>query len=54
LSEPNRFPSYRDHFSTARGVQRLAKAERERRVVEGLTCGVAMAEIARREGITER
>ena len=31
-----------------------ARAERERRVVEGLRGGVAMAEIARREGITER
>ena len=30
------------------------KAERERRVIEGLKGGVAMAEIARREGITER
>lgn len=31
-----------------------ARAERERRVVEGLRGGLAMAEIARQEGISER
>ncbi len=39
----------------ARSVRsRPEKSERERRVIEGLKGGVAMAEIARREGITER
>ena len=38
----------------ARDAQRSAGAERQRRVVEGLRGGVAMAEIARREGIGER
>jgi hypothetical protein len=40
--------------SPPRGAQRAAKAERERPVVEGPSGGLAMAEIARREGITER
>jgi hypothetical protein len=56
LSEPCRVAlnPARNAFSAARNTCRSARAERERRVVEGLTCGVAMAEIARREGITVR
>ncbi len=56
MSEPDRFPSnpVRDRFSAAHGAQLAARAERERRVVEGLKGGVAMAEIARREGISVR
>src|SRR5271165_516480 len=37
-----------------RDAARSAKAGRERRVVEFLKAGLSMAEIARREGITER
>jgi hypothetical protein len=56
LSEPNRSPSnpVRHRPPDARGAQHSAKAEREQRVVEGLKGGVAMTEIARREGITVR
>ncbi len=56
LSDPeircDRAPAARDRVRSVRS--RPAKAERERRVVEGLKGGVAMAEIARREGISER
>ena len=56
LSEPDRLsPSpARNAFDAARDARRSARVERERRVVEGLKCGMAMAEIARREGITLR
>jgi DNA-binding CsgD family transcriptional regulator len=56
LSESNPFPSnpVRHRPPQARGAQHSAKAEREQRVVEGLKGGVAMTEIARREGITVR
>ena len=56
MSEPDRFPSRpaRNAFYAARDARRSARVERERRVVEGLKGGVAMAEIARREGITVR
>ena len=56
MSEPDRFPSnaVRDRVPAARGALRPARAERERRVVQGLSGGVSMAEIARREGITVR
>ena len=56
MFEPDRLPSKpdRDHFAAARDVQRLARTERERRVVEELNDGLAMAEIARREGISAR
>ncbi len=56
ISDPNicadRSPASRDGIGSARSAP--AKAERERRVVEGLKGGVSMAEIARREGISER
>ena len=56
MSKSNRFPlnPVRDRLPAGRGAQRSARAERERRVVEGLSGGVSMAEIARREAITER
>jgi hypothetical protein len=56
LSEPSRIPSspVRDRSPVARAAQHAARGERERRVVEGLKGGVAMAELARREGITVR
>ncbi len=56
MSEPDRLPSnpVGDRVPAARDAQRWARAERERRVVEGLSGGLAMAEIARREGITVR
>ncbi len=52
VSATNRFPSNPARLPAARGALRSAKAERERRVVAGLSSGVAMAEIARREGMT--
>ena len=56
ISDPNicadRSPASRDGIGSVRSAP--AKAERERRVVEGLKGGVSMAEIARREGISER
>ncbi len=56
MSAPDRFPSnlVRNRLPATRGAERPARAERERRVVQGLSGGVSMAEIARREGITER
>ena len=56
MSEPGRFPSnpVRDRVPATRGARLAAGAEREWPVVEGLKGGVAMAEIARREGITVR
>ncbi len=54
MSEPDRSPSNPARVPAARDAQRWARAERERRVVEGLNGGLAMAEIARREGISVR
>jgi len=52
VSELHRFRSSRDREGSR--AARPASVERERRVVEGLKGGLSMAEIAGREGITER
>ena len=52
MSELHRFRSSRDRAGSR--AARPASVERERRVVEGLKGGLSMADIARREGITER
>lgn len=56
MSDPLSDPDIRgDRAPAGRSVRsEPEKSERERRVVEGLRGGVAMAEIARREGISER
>ena len=55
MFEPGRLPANRvgDRAPACCDARRSERAEREPRVVEGLS-GVAMAEIARREGISER
>jgi DNA-binding CsgD family transcriptional regulator len=56
VSDPLSDPDIRgDRAPAARSVRSEPEhSERERRVVEGLRGGVAMAEIARQEGISER
>ena len=44
----------RDRSPEARRAARRKKAERETRVIALLNCGVSIAEIARRERVTER
>ncbi len=52
MSEIRRIPSSPNGDRSA--TARAAKDERERRVVDGLKGGLSMAEIAMREGISER
>ncbi len=54
LSGPDRLPANADRAPAARDGQRSAKAEREKRLVEGLKVGLSMAEIAGRDGIGVR
>jgi hypothetical protein len=47
-------PPARDRLTQARRRARLAKASREKRIIEGLNCGVSVVEIAEREGVSEK
>jgi hypothetical protein len=44
----------RDRSAEARNAARLARARRERRIVDLLNCGRSVAEIAERENVTEK